>query len=168
MAEKLESGLKYAICIDATILKNKVAGFIEGGNGTEVLILPKEVEALQTLDFQTLLKEVARQFHLPEEEITTAIKGIQAIFPDFNPEDLTFQLNQIFFHYKKKGTGAETAEDPASFMEYAFSIKINLGKALELAGILSIETLYLAIWNTKLESVLKQFKMADISALLPG
>lgn len=167
MAEDSNSGFRYAIGIDVTILKTQVAGLIEGGNGTEILILPKEVETLQTLDFNTLLAEIGKQFNVSADQIKSAMGSIKAIFPNFDPQSLSFQLNQIFFHYKKD-KGVEGKEpDPAALIEYAFSIKINLGGILELANIISIDTLYLAIWNTKRESVLKQFNMADISALLP-
>lgn len=161
-----ESSLNYAIGIDTTILATQVAGLLKGGNGeTEMLILPKKVETVQTLKFTELLKEVEKQFQVSAESITNAMNGIKGIFPNFDPEKLTFQLNQIFFHYKKPKKEVDVA--PEAVTEYAFSIKINLGGILELAGIISIDTLYLAIWNTKRESVLKQFNMADISALLP-
>lgn len=166
---KTESGLNYAIGIDAILLKTPMTGLIKGGNGeTEVLVLPNEVEKGQTLDFKTLLNEVAKQFNISAENITNAMSGIQGIFPSFDPEKLTFQLNQIFFHYKKEKKAEGATTEPEAVTEYAFSIKINLGGILELAGIISIDTLYLAFWNTGRESVLKQFNMADLSALLPG
>lgn len=163
-----KSGLNYAIGVDATILATPVAGLVKGGNEEiEVLILPTKVETVQTLNFDTLLKEIATQFKVPAADITKAMDGISAIFPSFDPKKLTFQLNQIFFHYKKEKKAEGATQEPEATTEYAFSIKINLGGILELAGIISIDTLYLAIWNTNRESVLKQFNMADISALLP-
>lgn len=160
--EQSESGLNYAIGIDATILLTQVAGLLKGGTeGTEVLILPRNVETTKTLSFEALLKEISKQFHIEEKAIKDTMNGIKAIFPSFDPEKLTFQLNQIFFYYKKG------KEAPNANTEYAFSIKINLGGILELAGVISIETLYMAIWDTSRKSVLKQFNMADITALLP-
>jgi hypothetical protein len=157
------SGFNYAIGMDAIVLKQQIAGLIKGGtDGTEVLIVPKKVEVVQTLDFQTLCDEVAKQFDVPEDKIKDAMTSIHGIFPNFKAEELTFQLNQIFFHYKAGGT-----TDSKSLTEYAFSIKINLGGILELTGIISIDSLYLAIWNTTRKSVLKQFNMSDISSLLP-
>lgn len=158
--EQLESGLNYALSIDATILLTQVSGLLKGGaEGTEVLILPKNVETAKTLNFEDLLNEIAKQFHIEADKIKSTMENIKTILTEFDPQKLTFQLNQIFFHYKKE------AKDEVT--EYAFSIKINLGGALSLAGVISVETLYMAIWNTKRESVLKQFNMADITALLP-
>lgn len=160
--EQSESGLNYAIGIDATILLTQVAGLLKGGTeGTEVLILPRNVETRKTLSFEVLLKEISKQFHIEEKTIRDTMNGIKAILPRFDPEKLTFQLNQIFFYYKK---GKEAAN---ATTEYAFSIKINLGEILNLAGVISIETLYMAIWDTTRQSVLNQFNMVDISALLP-
>lgn len=161
--EQLESGLNYAIGIDATILLTQVSGLLKGGaEGTEVLILPKSVETTKTLNFETLLKEISKQFHIEENTIKSSMENIKAVLPEFDPQKMTFQLNQIFFHYKK-----ENKEATDAVTEYAFSIKINLGGALSLAGVISINTLYMAIWNTTRESVLKQFNMVDLSALLP-
>lgn len=160
--EQLESGLNYALSIDATILLTQVSGLVKSGNdGTEVLILPKNVETAKTLNFEDLLNEIAKQFHIEADKIKSTMENIKTILTDFDPQNMTFQLNQIFFHYKK----VKDANDAVT--EYAFSIKINLGGALSLAGVISVETLYMAIWNTKRESVLKQFNMVDIKALLP-
>lgn len=155
-----EDQLQFALGMDLTILKTKVAGMVKSGDGkTQVLVLPAKVETASKLSFKDLLEEISKQFGINKDSINTAMDNIKTIFPKFDPEKLTFQLNQIFFYYNKEAAGPTT--------EYAFSIQINLGGLFELAGVLSIETLYMAIWNTKRVSVLKQLGMADLSTLLP-
>lgn len=155
-----EDQLQFALGMDLTILKTKVAGMVKSGDGkTQVLVLPAKVETASQLSFKDLLEEISKQFGINKDSISTAMDNIKTIFPKFDPEKLTFQLNQIFFYYNKEAAGSTT--------EYAFSIQINLGGLLELAGVLSIETLYMAIWKTQRASVLKQLGMADLSTLLP-
>lgn len=155
-----EDQLQFALGMDLTILKTKVAGMVKSSDGkTQVLVLPAKVETASQLSFKDLLEEISKQFGINKDSISTAMDNIKTIFPKFDPEKLTFQLNQIFFYYNKEAAGSTT--------EYAFSIQINLGGLLELAGVLSIETLYMAIWKTQRASVLKQLGMADLSTLLP-
>ncbi len=162
-----DANFNFAIGVDATILKTKVAGYIKGGNGkTEILVLPTDVDTIQTLSFSEITQAVAHQFNIDEDEMKSKITGIKDIFSEFDPDKLTFQLNQIYFYYKKEEP-ATTGGEASVTTEYAFSIKINLGGLLNLADIVSIDSLYLAIWNINEESVLKRFNMADLSALRP-
>lgn len=155
-------GMQYAIGIDASILKTKLSGLLKGSKeDTQVLILPTLAEKQSKLTFDELLEAVAEQFKINKEKTTAAIKSITDIFPEFEPDELSFELNQIFFYYQKE------KEAESGTIEYAFSIKINLGGLLNLANILTIESLYMAIWNTERESVLKEFKMDDLTNLLP-
>lgn len=162
--DKNDSDLNFALALDATILETKVGGFLQKkDNVTEVLVLPTEVDPDKILTLKDLVFDIGKHFGISESTITEKLNSIKTIFPNFNPDDVSFQLKQLFFYMK---TGSEKENE--NVKEYALSIKINLKGSLDFASIISIDTLYLAVWNTKRKVVLEEMKLADLSELLPA
>lgn len=162
----VEPSMKFAVAIGAEILKTEVEGFFKKENKmTEILILPKTVKESKGMNLDEMLKAVNKQFGADTDKIKRAIENIA---PNIKLKDLNFRLNQIFFYMQKEEGKTEGEEKGVDIKEYAFSITIGFVGTLNLADIIEVKALNLAVWNTKRKPVLKQLNMADISQLLPS
>lgn len=157
------SEMKFTMVGNMMFLKNEFNGIVEkGGDTTKVLIAPVHVQKADgstRFSFKELGEEIDATFKINSSSVLKAVSdGLKTVLGDkCKIEEIQFELTQLFLYTE---TGRDT--------EYAFCIKAFFDGALpDLGGILKLNWIGVAFWNTTRAEVVKQMNLGTVSELLP-
>lgn len=158
---------KIAVGMNAQFLKTDVSGYVAKDDKTlEILICPTNMQTSKVCTLGEILEDITKQFGIEEEEMKGKINTACSIF-GLTVDSLKFSLHQIFFYRKSVKAETEGGKDTV-ITEFAFSVEIASDTPIGLAGILTISSFYLCVWNTNRKQVLDTLKMDELINLLPN
>jgi hypothetical protein len=141
--------------------------------GYKVLLAPTDVEAQNSVSLGEMVQEFKDALGMDEtsqKSITGALESVDSgseaeTTPGgkkgkFDVNNLKFQLNAAFLYMNNEGDDTTT--------EYALAISVDAQDALPSFGFLKINSLSLAVWNTKRQGVLSRMNLGSIEKLLPA
>lgn len=160
------SEMKFTMVGNMMFLKNEFNGIVEkGGNTTKVLIAPVHVQKADgstRFSFKELGEEIDASFKINSSSVLKAVSdGLKTVLGDkCKIEEIAFELTQFFFYSETGSNKKET--------EYAFCIKAFFDGALpDLGGILKLNWIGVAFWNTTRAEVVSRMNLGTVSELLP-
>lgn len=164
--------------INFQILKTELtACFQKNTEGFQILVFPTDQESDKGMTVREMIDELKKLLSKSgaqleeggqqmEQDITNAITDISD--PEnsksdeekkkFDPLALEVCLQQVFLYYKK--SGSETT------FEYAFKFELDLGSVLPDFGLISVDKLFVAVWNTNRKKILQKMGLCDIDEVL--
>lgn len=189
----MTQNMNLALGINFDLLKTNLAAMYEkDSTGSRILLLPTAVNSPNPVTLDEMIKDFKNAFGMTEEDsqkISGSLDSVKKEGSSFNINKITFQL-QAAFLYKEmpapaKAEGEKANNDPAANLptqeesgnndpkennkgktEYAFAISVNMADALPDFGFVKLNSLFVAVWNTERESVLKQIGTGNITRML--
>jgi hypothetical protein len=164
----MEKKMNLAVGLNFDLLKTNLAAMFENDeSGSKILLLPTKVDSPSTVSLNEMVDEFKEAFSLGNDadkirgslESVTKEGGDGGDKKKFDPLAITVQLQSAFIYktIPAKGDGE---------LEYAIAVAVNMADALPSLGFLKVNSLFLAVWNTERESVLRQIGTGNISNML--
>lgn len=158
--------MSMALKVDFELLKTNLNAIYEKDgekNESTILVIPTKTENPESVK----IGEIVEAFKsLSGGDPTENISGTIGSLSDdkdsngFSVDNIAFTLHAAYL-YKKTA-----AEDKDSVTEYAFAIAMDLSEAMPKFPLGTINSISLAIWNTKREGVLANMNMGSAAKLL--
>lgn len=187
----MTKSLNFALGINFDLLKTNLAAMYEKNEeGSKILLLPTTVNSPTSVTLEEMITDFKKAFGMSDDDskkISDSLNGVKKEDKAFNIDQITFQLQAAFFYKnspakkentpdtpKKESETASTesatattpAETENEFTEYAFAVSVNMADALPDFGFIKLNSLFVAIWNTERNSVLRQIGAGQIDNML--
>lgn len=158
----MTENMNLALGANLELLKTPLSVMLEkSGNGYKILLLPTKLDSPHSVTLGEMVDEFKSAFNMGDdvkEKITNSLKSVSDDENSFDPNKIKFQLQSAFL-YLDSNTEPKTKE-------YALAISVDTSDALPSLGFVKLNSLYVAVWNTEREAVLRQIGSGNISSML--
>lgn len=176
----MTQSMNLALGVNFDLLKTNLAAVFEKDEkGSKILLAPTKIDSPTPVTLGEMIADFKSAFGMSDEDskkIESSLNAVKKEGSSFNPNAITFQLQAAFFYKdmpaapKKEGEGkeptAETQDTDQGTTEYAFAISVDMSDALPDLGFVKLNSLFIAVWNTEKEAVLRQIGTGNITKML--
>lgn len=162
MAEMISKELSMRLGANFTLLRTPLFAGIQklGEDGYELLVTPTDNLAGPGMTIQEMVEDINKMMGKEGNlDAETVQKELSALKPNASVDfsKIRISLNQAFVHYK-------SSDDS---VEYAICIMVDAKELLPSdVGLINLQNLTLAVWNTTRSSVLARMGLDSGTALL--
>ncbi len=177
----MTQNMNLVLGVNFDLLKTNLAAIYEKTDQkSALLVMPITVNSPNTVKLGEMVDEFKDAFGIEgaEDKIKGNLENVQNEKSPFKWDEIDFQLKAAFLYKEMPGKqteGTEKASETQSgsgavsdngFTEYAFAISVDVSNALPRLGVIEINSLFVAVWNTERTSVLAQMGIGNISRML--
>lgn len=109
-----------------------------------------------------MIADFKRAFNMSEEDSKKIESNLNAV----KKEGSSFDVNAISFQLQSAFLYNDSPKEGEGVTEYAFAISVDMSDALPDLGFVKLNSLFIAVWNTKREAVLRQIGTGNITKML--
>lgn len=159
----MTESMNLALGANFDLLKTNLAAIFEKDEkGSKTLLTPTKIDSPTPVTLGEMIADFKRAFNMSEEDskkIESNLNAVKKEGSSFDVNAISFQLQSAFLYNDspKKGEGVT---------EYAFAISVDMSDALPDLGFVKLNSLFIAVWNTKREAVLRQIGTGNITKML--
>lgn len=158
----MTENMNLALGANVELLKTPLSVMLEkSGNGFKILLLPTKLDSPHSVTLGEMVDEFKSAFQIEESEtkkIEDSLKTVSSNENNFDTNKIKFQLQSAFLYLD---SNSETKTK-----EYALAISVDTSDALPSLGFVKLNSVYVAVWNTEREAVLRQIGSGNISSML--
>lgn len=159
----MTQSMNVALGANFELLKtNLTAVFEKDEQGSRVLLAPTKVENPTSVQLDEMIADFKKAFNMSDEDskkIENCLNSAKKEGSAFDINKMAFQLQAAFLYRNAPAKGTATTE-------YAFAVSVDMSDALPDLGFVKLNSLFLAIWNTERQAVLRQIGTGNISKML--
>lgn len=159
----MTQNMNLALGANFDLLKtNLSAVFEKDADGSKILLAPTKIDSPTPVTLGEMMDDFKKAFGMSDkdsQEIESKLEAVKEKDSQFNVKDITFRLQSAFLYKDspKEGTG---------ITEYAFAMSVDMSDALPDLGFAKLNSLFIAVWNTEKETVLRQIGTGKISNMV--
>lgn len=170
----MTESMNLALGVNFDLLKTNLSAMFEKDDkGSKILLLPTKVDSPNPVTLKEMVKDFQKAFGMNEKdskEIENSLDAVKKEGSTFNPEAITFKLQSAFFYKNMPKQAAADAQNAATQTagetEYAFAVSVDMADALPDLGFAKLNSMFIAVWNTERETVLRQIGTGKITHML--
>ncbi len=155
--------MNLALGINFDLLKTNLAAVLEKDEkGSKILLVPTKVDSPTPVTLGEMIADFKSAFNMSKEDsdkIGSSLDAVKKEGSSFDVNAITFQLQSAFLYKDSPKEG----EGPT---EYAFAISVDMSDALPDLGFVKLNSLFISVWNTERQAVLRQIGTGNITKLL--
>ncbi len=161
----MTQNMNIALGANFDLLKTNLSAMFEKDDkGSKILLLPTKINSPNSVTLDEMITDFKKAFGMNDNDSKQIEEQLNAAKKEGSAVDIgkiTFQLQSAFLYkdMPKQGSGNEETE-------YAFAISVNMAEALPDLGFVKLNNLFIAIWNTEREAVLRQIGTGNITKML--
>lgn len=159
----MTESMNLAFGANFDLLENNLnAVFKKDKDGSEILVAPTKIEKPASVKLEKIITELQETFGVSEAEtqkMKDSLNSVKNEKSTLKIEEMDFQLQAAFLYKNAPATGTATTE-------YAFAINVDMSDALPSLGFIKLNSVFVAVWNTERQAVLRQIGTCDISKML--
>lgn len=159
----MTESMNLAFGANFDLLKTNLnAVFKKDKDGCEILVAPTKIEKPASVKWKDIYDDFKNAFDMPDTEIQKMEDSLNSVKNEKSTlkiEEMDFQLQAAFLYKNAPATGTATTE-------YAFAINVDMSDALPSLGFIKLNSVFVAVWNTERQAVLRQIGTGDISKML--
>lgn len=159
----MTQSMNLALGANFNLLKTNLAAVFEKDEkGSKILLIPTKVDSPTPVTLDEMIADFKSAFGMSDGDSDKIGKSLDTVKKEnstFDIKTITFQLQSAFFYKEIPKTGNGTTE-------YAFAISVNMSDALPDLGFVKLNSLFIAVWNTEREAVLRQIGTGNITKML--
>lgn len=155
--------MSLALGANFDLLKTNLAAVFEKDEkGSKMLLVPTKIDSPTPVTLEEMIEDFKQAFGMNEEDakkIENSLDAVKKEGSSFDVNAMTFQLQSAFLYKDapKEGEGVT---------EYAFAVSVDMSDALPDLGFVKLNSLFIAVWNTEREAVLRQIGTGNIAKML--
>ena len=161
----MTQNMNLALGANFDLLKTNLAAVFEKDDkGSKILLVPTKIDSPTPVTLGEMIADFKKAFGMSDEDSKKIGGTLDAVATkkegsEFDVNAITFQLQSAFLYKDspKEGTGVT---------EYAFAISVDMADALPDLGFVKLNSLFIAVWNTERETVLRQIGTGNIARML--
>lgn len=165
----MTQSMNLALGVNFDLLKTNLAAVFEKDEkSSRILLVPTKTDSPTPVTLKEMTEDFKKAFGMTDEDSTKFENSLNAVKKEDSQlklDEITFQLQSAFF-YKEIPQKEEGKEPEKGVTEYAFAISVDMADALPDLGFVKLNSLFLAVWNTKREAVLRQIGTGNITKML--
>lgn len=154
--------MNLALGANVELLKTPLSVMYEkSGKNHKILLLPTKLDSPHSVTLEEMVEEFKSAFGMGDdvkEKLTNSLKTVSDDENSFAPNKFKFQLQSAFLYL-------DSSTEPIT-KEYALAISVDTSDALPSLGFVKLNSVYIAVWNTEREAVLRQIGSGNISSML--
>lgn len=176
----MTENMNLALGANFDLLKTNLAAMFEKDEtGSKILLVPTKIDSPTPVTLEEMIADFKSAFGMKDEDsnkIESSLNAVKKEGSKFDVNKITFQLQAAFFYKdmpaaqstagNDKNPPAETQNANQGITEYAFAISVDMSDALPDLGFVKLNSLFLAVWNTEREAVLRQIGTGNITKML--
>lgn len=159
----MTESMNLAFGANFDLLENNLAAVFEKNkDGSKILVTPTKIENPASVKLEKIITELQKNFGVSEAEtqkMKDSLNSVKNEKSTLKIEEMDFRLQTAFLYRNAPATGTATTE-------YAFAISVDMSDALPDLGFIKLNSLFVAVWNTERQAVLRQIGTCDISKML--
>lgn len=159
----MTQNMNLALGANFDLLKTNLAAMFEKDEkGTKMLLIPTKIDSPVPVTLGEMVADFKNAFGMGEEDskkIGSSLDAVKKEGSKFDPNAITFQLQSAFFYKDSPKEGEGTTE-------YAVAVSVDMSDALPDLGFVKLNSLFIAVWNTEREVVLRQIGTGNITKML--
>lgn len=159
----MTQGMELTFGVNFDLLKNNLVAIYEKGkDSSKILLTPTKVDHPASVTFGEMIDDVQRAFGMSDEEankIGSSLESVKKEGSAFDINKIAFQLQAAFLYRDAPTNGTATTE-------YAFAVSVDMSDALPDLGFAKLNSLFVAVWNTDRQAVLRQIGTGNINKML--
>lgn len=159
----MTQNMNLALGANFDLLKtNLSAVFEKDADGSKILLAPTKIDSPTPVTLGEMMDDFKKAFGMSEEDSQKIEKNLDAVRKEgsqFDVKAITFQLQSAFL-YK------DSPKEKEGITEYAFAMSVDMSDALPDLGFVKLNSLFIAVWNTERETVLRQIGTGNITKML--
>lgn len=159
----MTQNMNLALGANFDLLKTNLAAVFEKDEkGSKILLIPTKVNSPTPVTLGEMIADFKKAFGMSDEDskkIESHLNAVKKEGSSFDVNAITFQLQSAFFYKDSPKEGKKVTE-------YAFAISVDMADALPDLGFAKLNSLFIAIWNTERETVLRQIGTGAIDEML--
>lgn len=160
----MTESMNLALGANFDLLKTNLAAVFEKDEkGSKILLTPTKIDSPTPVTLGEMIADFKSAFNMSEEDAKKIESNLDAVKKEgssFDVNAITFQLQSAFLYNDSPKEGGERVT------EYAFAISVDMSDALPDLGFVKLNSLFIAVWNTKREAVLRQIGTGNITKML--
>ncbi|HIZ06198.1 MAG TPA: hypothetical protein H9950_07575 [Candidatus Bacteroides avicola] len=162
----------FATGVSFNLLKVDFQAILEKSDtGTRALVLPTKADNPPTVSLGEITDEFKKALNIDgaDANIKEKINAVKKEGKSINPDEIKFQLAAAFLYIEMPNEPKKEEpknEDSKTTTEYALAINVDLQDALPDFGAFKLNSVFIAVWNTKRKAVLKNIGAGEITEML--
>lgn len=167
----MTQSMNLALGANFNLLKTNLAAMFEKDEtSNKILLVPTKINSPTPVTLKEMVDDFKSAFGMSDEDSKKIGNTLDAVATPkgekkFDVNAITFQL-QAAFLYKEIPAAQAEAEAQKGVTEYAFAISVDMADALPDLGFVKLNSLFVAVWNTEREAVLRQIGTGNIAKIL--
>ena len=159
----MTQNMNLALGANFDLLKTNLAAVFEKDEkGNKILLVPTKIDSPTPVTLGEMIEDFKNTFGMSKEDsdkIGSSLEAVKKEGSNFDPNAITFQLQSAFLYRyaPKEGEGVT---------EYALAISVDMSDALPDLGFVKLNSLFIAVWNTQREAVLRHIGTGNITKML--
>lgn len=170
----MTESMNLALGVNFNLLDTNLSAMFEKDDkGSKILLLPTKVDSPNPVKLGKIVEDFQKAFGMNEKdskEIENSLDAVKKEGSTFKPEAITFKLQSAFFYKNMPKQAAADAQNAATQTagetEYAFAVSVDMADALPDLGFAKLNSMFIAVWNTERETVLRQIGTGKITHML--
>lgn len=170
----MTESMNLALGVNFDLLDTNLSAMFEKDDkGSKILLLPTKVDSPNPVKLGKIVEDFQKAFGMNEKdskEIENSLDAVKKEGSTFNPDAITFKLQSAFFYKNMPKQAAADAQNAATQTagetEYAFAVSVDMADALPDLGFAKLNSMFIAVWNTERETVLRQIGTGKITHML--
>lgn len=159
----MTQSMNLALGANFELLKTNLTGVFEKDDkGSRVLLAPTKVDNPTSVTLEEMIVDFKKAFNMSEEDskkIEDSLNNVKKEGSSFDISKIAFQLQAAFLYRDAPTNGTATTE-------YAFAVSVDMSDALPDFGFVKLNSLFVAVWNTDRQAVLRQIGTGNINKML--
>lgn len=159
----MTQSMNLALGANFELLKTNLTGVFEKDEkGSRVLLAPTKVDNPTSVTLGEMISDFKNAFGMSTEDS----KKIEDNLNNVKKEGSSFDINKIAFQLQAAFLYRDAPTNGTATTEYAFAVSVDMSDALPDFGFVKLNSLFVAMWNTDRQAVLRQIGTGNISNML--